>query len=43
MNAFEDGVLERFAETLRSSRSTAKRAKVPAKVAAQVETDPAAV
>jgi DNA topoisomerase I len=43
VNAFEDGVLERFAETLRTSRSTAKRAKVLAKIAAQVETDDAAV
>jgi DNA topoisomerase IB len=43
VNAFEDGVLERFAETLRTRRSTAKRAKVLAKVAAQVETDGAAV
>jgi DNA topoisomerase-1 len=42
VNAFEDGVLERFAETLRASRSTAKRAKVLAKVAAQIETDAAA-
>jgi DNA topoisomerase I len=39
VNAFEDGVLERFAESLRTSRSTAKRAKVMAKVTAQVETD----
>ncbi len=39
VNAFEDGALERFAETLRASRSTAKRAKVLAKVAAQIETD----
>jgi DNA topoisomerase I len=43
VTAFEDGVLERFAETLRMSRSTVKRAKVLAKVAAQVETDGAAV
>jgi DNA topoisomerase-1 len=42
VNAFEDGMLERFAETLRTSRSTAKRAKVLAKVAAQVATDAAA-
>jgi DNA topoisomerase I len=42
VNAFEDGVLERFAETLRASRSTAKRAKVLAEVAAQIETDAAA-
>lgn len=42
VNAFENGVLERFAETLRASRCTAKRAKVLAKVAAQIETDAAA-
>ena len=42
VNAFEDGALERFAEILRTSRSTAKRAKVLAKVAAQIETDAAA-
>jgi DNA topoisomerase-1 len=39
VNAFEDGALEGFAETLRGSRSTARRAKVLAKVAAQIETD----
>ena len=42
VNAFENGALKRFAETLRASRSTAKRAKVLAKVAAQIETDAAA-
>jgi DNA topoisomerase-1 len=42
VNAFEDGALERFAETLRTTRSTAKRAKVLAKVAAQIETEAAA-
>jgi DNA topoisomerase-1 len=42
VNAFQDGVLEQFAETLRASRSTASRAKVLAKVAAQIETDAAA-
>jgi DNA topoisomerase I len=42
VNAFENGVLERFAETLRASRSTAKRAKVLAKVAARIGTDAAA-
>src|SRR5215472_3967413 len=43
VNAFEDGVLERFAETLRASRSTAKRAKVLAEVAAaHIEADAAA-
>jgi DNA topoisomerase-1 len=38
VNAFENGSLERFAETLRASRSTTKRAKVLAKVATQIET-----
>jgi hypothetical protein len=42
VSAFENGALEGFAETLRATRSTAKRAKVLAKVAAQVETDAAA-
>jgi DNA topoisomerase I len=42
VNAFEDGALERFAETLRASRSTAKRAKVLAEVAARLEADAAA-
>lgn len=42
VNAFEEGELERFAESLRASRSTARRAKVLAKVAAQIETDAAA-
>jgi DNA topoisomerase-1 len=42
VNAFEDGALERFAETLRTSRSTARRAKVLAKVAAKIETEAAA-
>jgi len=41
-NAFENGVLERFAETLRASRSTAERAQVMAKVAARIEADAAA-
>jgi DNA topoisomerase-1 len=40
VNAFEDGVLEDFAETLRASRSTARRAKVLAEVAAQIEATP---
>jgi DNA topoisomerase IB len=40
INAFEDGVLEDFAETLRASRSTARRAKVLAEVAAQIEATP---
>jgi DNA topoisomerase IB len=42
VNAFEEGELERFADSLRASRSTARRAKVLAKVAAQIETDAAA-
>src|SRR5262249_22266593 len=42
VNAFEDGVLEQFAETLRASRSTAERAQVLAKVAARIEADAAA-
>ena len=42
VNAFENGALERYAEALRASRSTAKRAKVLATVAAQIETDTAA-
>ena len=37
VNAFEDGALERFAETLRASRSTARREQILAKVAAQIE------
>lgn len=39
VTAFEDGALEQFAETLRASRSTAKRAKVLAEVAAHIEAD----
>ena len=41
VNAFEDGMLERFAETLRASRSTARRAKVLAEVATKIEADAA--
>ena len=37
VNAFEDGALERFAETLRASRSTARREQILAEVAAQIE------
>jgi DNA topoisomerase-1 len=37
VSAFEDGELERFAETLRTSRSTARREQILAKVATQVE------
>ena len=42
VNAFEDGALERFAERLRASRSSAQREKVLAKVAAKIETSVAA-
>jgi DNA topoisomerase I len=42
VSAFEDGALERFAETLRASRSTARRAQVLAEVAAHIESDAAA-
>ena len=38
VNAFEDGALERFADTLRASRSSAQSEKVLAKVAAKIET-----
>jgi DNA topoisomerase-1 len=37
VNAFEDGVLEKFAETLRSARSSARRVEVLAKVAARID------
>jgi hypothetical protein len=37
LNAFEDGVLEQFAEQLRSSRSHSRGEKVLAQVAAQVK------
>jgi DNA topoisomerase-1 len=40
VNAFEDGVLEQFAERLRSSRSNSHREKVLAQIAAQVKTMP---
>jgi DNA topoisomerase-1 len=36
VNAFEDGVLEQFAETLRASRSTARGEQILAKVATQM-------
>jgi DNA topoisomerase-1 len=42
VNAFEDGVLEQFAETLRSSRSNGRSEKVLAQLAAQVKVDTAA-
>jgi DNA topoisomerase I len=42
VNAFEDGALERFAEMLRASRSSAQREKVLARVAAKIETSVAA-
>jgi DNA topoisomerase I len=37
VNAFEDGALERFADMLRASRSSANREKILAKVAAKIE------
>jgi DNA topoisomerase-1 len=37
VNAFEEGELERFSETLRARRSTARCEKILAKVAAQIE------
>ena len=42
VNAFEDGVLEQFAERLRSSRSNSRTEKVLAQIAAQVKADAAA-
>jgi hypothetical protein len=42
VNAFEDGVLEQFAERLRSSRSNSHSEKVLAQIAAQVKADAAA-
>jgi DNA topoisomerase I len=42
VNAFEDGALERFADLLRASRSSAQREKVLAKVAAKIEVEAAA-
>jgi DNA topoisomerase I len=42
VNAFEDGVLEQFAEQLRSSRSNSRTEKVLAQIAAQVKADAAA-
>jgi hypothetical protein len=38
VNAFEDGALERFADTLRATRSSAQSEKLLAKVAAKIET-----
>jgi DNA topoisomerase I len=38
VNAFEDGALERFADTLQASRSSARSEKLLAKVAAKIET-----
>jgi DNA topoisomerase-1 len=40
--AFEDGALERFAESLRECRSSARREKILARVAANIETEAAA-
>ena len=37
VNAFEDGALEKFAETLRSTRSGARKVEVLAKVAARID------
>lgn len=42
VNAFEDGALERFADRLRASRSSAQREKVLAQVAATIEVEAAA-
>jgi DNA topoisomerase I len=42
VNAFEDGVLEQFAETLRSSRSNSRSEKVLAQIAAQAKAEIAA-
>jgi DNA topoisomerase I len=42
VNAFEDGALERFADMLRASRSSANREKVLAKVAATIQVEAAA-
>jgi DNA topoisomerase-1 len=42
VNAFEDGMLEQFTETLRSSRSNSRSEKVLAQLAAQVKVDAAA-
>jgi DNA topoisomerase-1 len=42
VNAFEEGTLERFAETLRACRSTTRCVQALAKVTAQVEKDIAA-
>jgi DNA topoisomerase I len=39
VNAFEDGVLEQFAEQLRNSRSNSRGVKVLAQIAAQVQAD----
>jgi DNA topoisomerase I len=41
VNAFEDGALERFAETLRECRSSARREQILAKVAATIKTEAA--
>jgi hypothetical protein len=37
VNAFEDGALEKFAEMLRSTRSSARRVEVLAKVTARID------
>ena len=41
VNAFEDGVLERFSESLRECRSSARREQILAKVAATIKTEAA--
>jgi DNA topoisomerase-1 len=41
VTAFEDGALERFAETLRECRSSARREQILAKVAATIKTEAA--
>ena len=42
VNAFEDGVLEQFAEALRECRSSTRREQILAKVAATIKTEVAA-
>ncbi len=42
VNAFEDGVLERFSEALRECRSSTRREQILAKVAATIKTEVAA-
>ena len=42
VNAFEDGALERFTDSLRAARSSSQREKVLAKIAAKIEVEAAA-